>query len=84
MLSLYLPHPVVSYVYFVVAYKLWPDWGLSPGLLDIYQVLFQLSYIAWGHQSEVGILLPLFCHFEFMDRLHIQHIAPKFGLKGGC
>ena len=20
--------------------KLWPDWGLNPGLLDIYQVLY--------------------------------------------
>jgi len=37
-----------------------------------------LSYLAWGNQSGVGILcgLPLFCHFEFMDRLHIQHTPP--------
>ena len=48
----------------VAAYKLWSDWELNPGLLDIYQVLFQLSYLAWEHQSGVGImwiasLLPL-------------------------
>ena len=24
----------------VAAYKEWPDWGLNPGLLDIYQVLY--------------------------------------------
>jgi hypothetical protein len=26
----------------------WPDWGLNPGLLDIYQVLYLLSYLAMG------------------------------------
>ena len=27
----------------VAAYKLWPDWGLNPGLLDICQVLYGLG-----------------------------------------
>ena len=38
--------------------------GLNPGFLNVYQVFYQLSYLAWGN--------PLFCHFEFMNRLHIQ------------
>ena len=33
--------------------------GYIPGALP-------LSYLAWGHQSELGFLyrLPLFCHFN--------------------
>ena len=44
--------------------------GYIPGALP-------LGYLAWGNQSEVGILygLPLFCHFEFIDRLHIQYYS---------
>ena len=28
--------------------RYWPDWGLNPGFLNIYQVLYQLSYLAMG------------------------------------
>jgi hypothetical protein len=29
-----------------------PDWGLNPGFQNIYIVLFQLSYLAWGNQWD--------------------------------
>ena len=41
--------------------ELWPGWGLNPGFLNIYQVLFQLSYLAWGNQwaRMASLLLPI-------------------------
>ena len=32
--------------------RIWPDWGLNPGFLNIYQVLYQLSYLARGNQWD--------------------------------
>ena len=59
----------------VEALRIWPDWGLNPGFLNIPGAL-PTELPSPG--SSMG--WPLFCHFEFMNRLHIQHVG---GLRTG-
>ena len=54
-----LGHGNVVYEFlYVEALRIWPDWGLNLGFLNIYQVLYQLSYLAWGNQQD-GLSLSL-------------------------
>ena len=55
--------------------RYWPDWGLNPGFLNIYQVLYQLSYLALGLKVDCVCLDWHVSHVKYEQIAHFQHLG---------